>query len=57
MFDKLDTFNFHIAGMPSIASNLPSVIFYGFTLSVFARIAKSTLLLKDFLPAAKHLLN
>ena len=56
MFDKLDTFNFHIAGMPSIASNLPSVIFYVFTLSVFARIAKSTLL-KDFFPVAKHLLN
>ena len=34
--------------MPSITSNIPSIIFYSSTMSEFVRIAGSTLLLKDF---------
>ena len=48
MFDKRDTFNFQI---------VRNVIFYRSTMSDFARIAKSILYLKDFLPAAKNLLD
>ena len=53
IFDKYDTFNFHIFKMPSIISNIPSIIFYSSTMSGFVRIARSTLLLRDFLPVAK----
>lgn len=51
MFDKRDAFNFHIFRMPSIT--IPSIIFYS-SLSDFVRIAKSTLLHKDFLPVANY---
>ena len=51
MFGKRDTFNFHIFRMSSIT--IPSIIFYS-SLSDFVRIAKSTLLHKDFLPAANY---
>ena len=54
MLDKKETFNFHIVRMPSIASNISSIIFYSFTMSEFEIIAESTLLLKNFLPVAKN---
>ena len=57
MFDKWDAFKFHIFRMPSIISNIPSIIFYIFSMSEFVIIARSALLLKDFLPAAKNLLD
>ena len=57
MFDKQDTFNFHFARMPSITSNIPSIIFYSSNMSEFVRITRSTLLLKDFLHVAKNLLD
>ena len=57
MLDKKETFNFHIVRMPSVTSNIPSIIIYSFTMSEFVKIAGSTLLLKNFLPVAKSLLN
>ena len=53
MTDKQDAF--HLVRIPSITSNTPSIIFYSFTMSQFVRIARSTLLLKGFLPKAKNL--
>ena len=53
MFYKRDTFNFHFVRMSSITSNIPSIICCSSNLSEFARFARSTLLLKDFLPVAK----
>ena len=46
MFEKQDDFNFHIARMPSIKSNIPSIIVYSSTMLEFVRIARSTLILK-----------
>ena len=46
--NKRDVFNVHIARMSSIISNIPSIIFYSSTMSKFGRIARSTLLLKEF---------
>ena len=43
--------------MPSITSNIPSIIFYSSTLSEFVRIAWSTLLIKDFFSVAKNILD
>lgn len=43
--------------MPSVASNLPSIIFYSFTMLEFVRTAMLALLSNDFLPAAKTLLD
>ena len=48
---------FKLLEMPSIKSNISYVIFYSSTMSEFARIAKSMLHLKDFLPVAKNLLH
>ena len=45
MFDKHDAFNFHIVGMSSITSNIPSSIFYISTMSEFVKIARSTLII------------
>ena len=57
MFDYRVALSFHIVRIPSVASNIPSIIFYIFAKSKFVRIIKSTLLLKDFLPIAKNLLD
>ena len=38
MLDKKETFNFHIVRMPSITSNIPSIIFYSFTMSEFVKM-------------------
>ena len=37
IFDKRDAFNFHIVRMPSVITNIPSIIFYSSTLSDFVR--------------------
>ena len=55
MFDKLDAFNFHIVIMPSVISNIPSIIFYNSSMSEFVRTLISALLLKHFLSVAKNL--
>ena len=57
MFDKRDAFNFHIVRIPSVTTNIPSIIFYSSTLSDFVRFARSALLLKVFLPLAINLLD
>ena len=57
MFDKRAAFNFYIVRIPSITSNILSIICYSYTMSEFVRIGRSTLLTKDFLPIAKNLLD
>ena len=57
MFDKRAAFNFQIVRIPSITSNIPSIIFYSLTMSELVRTARSTLSLKDFLSVAKNLLG
>ena len=52
---KKETFNLHNVRMLSITSNIPSINLYSFTMSEFVIIARSTLLLKNFLPVAKNL--
>ena len=55
LFDKRDSFSFHIVRMPDKTSNIPDHVFYGTISSEFLRIARSTLLFIDFLPRAVNL--
>ena len=55
LFDKRDTFPFSIVRMPYMDSNIPESIFYSALVGEFLRIARSTLLLKDFIEKAKEL--
>ena len=55
LYDKRDNFNFFIVRMPQMSSNIPSSVFYGSILSEFLRIARCTLLFKDFSPKAVEL--
>ena len=55
LFDKRDDFPFSIVRMPDLTGNIPSNMFYGSIMSEFLRIARCTLLLKDFVPRAKKL--
>ena len=55
LFDKRDKFPFHIVRMPNASSNIPTIIFYGSIFSEFLRIARCSLLFKDFLPRATEL--
>ena len=57
LFDKRDAFPFSIVRMPHLQSNIPRSIFYSALVGEFLRIARSTLLLEDFLPRAKDLLK
>ena len=50
LFDKRDEFPFSVVRMPYKDSNIPSYIFYGTIMSEIVRIARSTLLLDDFIP-------
>ena len=50
LFDKRDEFPFFVVCMPDRRSNIPSYIFYGTIRSEIIRIARSTLLLEDFVP-------
>ena len=50
LFDKRDEFPFFVVRMPDRRSNIPSYIFYGTIRSEIIRIARSTLLLEDFVP-------
>ena len=52
LFDKRDNFPFFIVRMPDLRGNIPSHVFYGSVMSEFLRIARSTLLYKDFVPSA-----
>ena len=55
LFDKRDNFPFFIVRMPDLSGNIPSYVFYGSVMSEFLRIARSTLLYRDFLPVAVNL--
>ena len=57
MFDQQNTSDFHVVRMPSITSNIPSIIFCSSTWSEFVKIFRSPLFLKDFLPVVKSLLD
>ena len=61
LFDKRDGFPFFIVRMPDLSGNIPSHVFYGSVMSEFLRIARCTLLYKDFLSAIislyKRMLN
>ena len=57
LFDKRDAFPFHIVRMPHLESNIPQSIFYSTLVGEFLRIARSTMLLEDFLPKAKDLIK
>jgi len=57
LFDKRDEFPFSIVRMPHMDSNIPQIIFYSALVGEFLRIARSTLLLDDFIPKAKDLLT
>ena len=52
LFDKRDAFPFSIVRMPFIDSNIPECIFYSALIGEFLRIARSTMLLEDFLEKA-----
>ena len=55
LFDKRDAFPFSIVRMPHIDSNIPESIFYSALVGEFLRIARSTLMLEDFLSKAREL--
>ena len=57
LYDKRDAFPFSIVRMPYLQSNIPRSIFYSALVGEFLRIARSTLLLEDFVPKAKDLVN
>ena len=57
LFDKRDDFPFSIVRMPYVTSNIPESIFYSGMVEEFLRIARSTLLLADFLPKARELIH
>ena len=57
LFDKRDGFPFFIVRMPDLSGNIPDHVFYGAIMSEFLRIARCTLLYKDFLTSAIALFN
>ena len=57
LYDKRDTFPFFIVRMPHKESNIPQNIFYSALMGEILRIARSTLLLDDFVPKATQLIS
>ena len=57
LFDKRDAYPFFIVRMPYIDNNIPKSIFYAALVGKFLRIARSSLLYKDFNEKAMELLN
>ena len=57
LFDKRDDFPFFIVRMPDLGGNIPNHVFYGAIMSEFLRIARCSLLYKDFLKSAIALFN
>ena len=55
LFDKRDDFPFDIVRMPDLSGNIPQHVFYGSVMAEFLRIARASLLYKDFIPRAKSL--
>ena len=56
MSEKREAFNSHTVTLPSVTSNILSIIFYSSAVSDVLRITRSILLLKGFLPVVKNLL-
>ena len=57
LFDKRNAFSVFIVCMPYIDSNIPKSIFYSALVGEFLRIARGSLLYKDFHEKAMELLN
>ena len=57
LYDKRDDFPFFIVRMPHRDSNIPQTIFYSALVGEFLRIARSTLMLPDFIPKATELIT
>ena len=57
LLDKRDAFPFFIVRIPYIDSNIPKSIFYSALAGEFLRIARSSLLYKDFHEKAMELLS
>ena len=57
IFDKRDAFPFFIVRIPYIDSNIQKSIFYSALVGEFHRIARSSLLYKDFNEKAMELVN
>ena len=57
IYKLFDNFPFSIVRMPDLTGNIPSTMFYGSIMSEFLRIARCTLLSKDFVPHAKSLFD
>ena len=57
LFDKRDAFPFFIFYMPYFDSSIPKSIFYSALVGEFFRIARGSLLYKDFHEKAMELLN
>ena len=57
LYDKRDAFPFFIVRMPHLQSNIPKNIFYSALIGEILRIARSTMLLEDFIPKAKDLID
>ena len=55
LYDKRDAFPFSIVRMPHLDSNIPETIFYSALVGEFLRIARSTLLVSDFIVKASAL--
>ena len=55
LYDKRDDFPFSIVRMPFMDSNIPESVFYSSLIGEFLRIARSTLLLRDFIEKASTL--
>ena len=55
LFDKRDEFPFHIVRMPDLSGNIPSHVFYGSIMAELLRIARASMLYKDFISKSSSL--
>ena len=55
LYDERDSLPFHFIRMPHLDSNIPESIFYSALVGEFIRIARSTLLVEDFIEKTKIL--
>ena len=56
LYDKRDSFPFHIVRLPNLSSNIPKSIFYSALVGEFLRIARSSSQVDFFVPKAKELI-
>ena len=55
LYDKRDSFNFHIVRMPYLDSNIPEFIFHGSAFSEFLRIGRCSSDIHSFIVTAHKL--